>query len=158
MSTKETDSAVDQLLADKGISYNVKYVGETSKRDAGEKPWQCDQWQVIFDTKTGPHKEIREDYYTGLGLRKKGRHLISLDWKQPDKPQKPSAASVLYSLLLDGEACSMSFADWCDNFGYDTDSIKALNTYQQCERIGASLRKLFDRETQEQLRKLLEDY
>ncbi len=156
MST-DIDTAVDKLLSDKGINYEVIYRGAITKRD-GAEPWECDQWLVNFKTISGPLKLVEEPYYTGLGLRKKGRELINISYKQPDKPQKPSAASVLHSLLLDAEACSMSFSDWCDNFGYDADSIKALNTYQQCERIGASFRKLFDSATREQLSKLLENY
>jgi hypothetical protein len=48
----------------------------------------------------------------------------------------PTAYDLLYCLKSDSEALSMSF---CGNFGYDNDSIKALNIYNECV---ASARKL----------------
>lgn len=45
-------------------------------------------------------------------------------------------ADVFDSLLGDGfyVAELASFADWCDELGYDTDSRRALNLYRKCER------------------------
>ena len=46
---------------------------------------------------------------------------------------KPQPQDVLNCLLLDADVLNYaSFEDWADSFGYDPDSIKALNTYNQC--------------------------
>lgn len=56
------------------------------------------------------------------------------------KPQL-SLSDVLYCLLLDGAAYfdGMTFEDWCDNCGYDNDSIKAKATYDACDKTGREL-------------------
>lgn len=70
----------------------------------------------------------------------------------------PTPANVLYSLLSDMSACETSFNDWCSDFGYDNDSLSALNTYQACCENGEKVRALFSNEQVEQLRELLEEY
>jgi len=45
-------------------------------------------------------------------------------------PSNPLAAGVLYSPLNNG--AEGNFIDWCSCFGYDSDSIKAMNTYNAC--------------------------
>ena len=74
------------------------------------------------------------------------------------KPVAPSAAAVLHCLLSDAEARDMSFGDWCDNLGYDDDSIKALNIYKQCEETARALKKVFTRDQLAELREALRDY
>ena len=70
------------------------------------------------------------EYYTGSGLVDKLKH-----------PKKPTLDDVLHSLVNDAEAENMSFQDWCDNFGYDTDSRKALDLYLLCQENAQRLRK-----------------
>jgi hypothetical protein len=70
----------------------------------------------------------------------------------------PTAASVLYCLLSDASASNESVKDWCDNYGYDSDSIKALNIYNQCIANAEKLSKVFKPTLIEQLSSLLEDY
>jgi len=41
---------------------------------------------------------------------------------------KPDLAGVLHSLLCDMDAGEGTFKDFCDNYGYDTDSRKAYKT------------------------------
>ena len=49
------------------------------------------------------------------------------------------------SLLLDGSADfdAQSFEDWCADYGYDTDSRKASETYEACCDTGRKLRAAF---------------
>jgi hypothetical protein len=57
------------------------------------------------------------------------------------KPVNPKALDVLFSLTIDASACDESFSDWCSNFGYDTDSRKALDLYLKCQANAEILRK-----------------
>lgn len=57
-------------------------------------------------------------------------------------PKPPDAASVLSSLLLDSSASKETFGGWCESYGYDTDSRKALETYLECQENTLKLRKL----------------
>lgn len=76
------------------------------------------------------------DYYTGAAWVEKAR--VSY---MPDKPIPPSYDDVIHSLLMDASACEQSFEDWCSEYGYDSDSIKALETYRACQKNADKLRK-----------------
>lgn len=54
----------------------------------------------------------------------------------------PNVADVLYCLFSDAEACDIPFDEWCRNLGYNNDSLKALNTYIECQRNGTRLYRL----------------
>lgn len=75
-----------------------------------------------------------------------------------DKPRKPKVADVLHSLILDASAADENFHDWCANYGYSDDSIKAMNTYRACLEVAVALRKHFSPDTLRTVRELLQDY
>lgn len=101
------------------------------------------KWQVkliYFD------KEYVTDFYMGCGL---------VD--ENGKPKKPSKKDVLFSIMMN-DVSGMSFNDFCSEFGYDNDSIKALKIYEGCQRETEAYYDMFDSEEREILRELLEDY
>ncbi len=53
----------------------------------------------------------------------------------------PSPADVISSLCSDACAGEMSFEDFCGDFGYDTDSIRARDTWEACRAIGPRVRR-----------------
>jgi hypothetical protein len=58
--------------------------------------------------------------------------------------KQPHVTDVLDCLASDaaGIVNSPRFEDWCGDYGYDSDSRKALRTFKTCERAAASLRRL----------------
>lgn len=71
----------------------------------------------------------------------------------------PTLDSVLGSLLSDG-SCHFDgerFEDWCSNYGYSDDSIKAKDIFDTCEAIGKDLRRAFSLAEIEELRELSRD-
>lgn len=58
------------------------------------------------------------------------------------KPKSPAPAEVLASYCRDWQDSDCAFDEWADNFGYDTDSRKALATYESCRAAGPKLRAL----------------
>lgn len=59
---------------------------------------------------------------------------------------------VLFCLVIDSYCGSLSFSEFCDNYGYDNDSLKALNIYLDCEKTKDKLNRLgIDIETANQL-------
>ncbi len=120
----------------------IEYAAKCTRLAVTEKSedWQdtADKWIITIG------KEVF-DYYTGTGHRKGG------------KPQKPELSSILYSLVTDASACDESFDDWCSNFGYDTDSRKALETYLSCQESVSKLHKAGVCITEE-LREFLQEY
>jgi len=134
---------LDTIDALEALPVAIKYVAEVPSKWDEKTPRTVDQWRVTISSKAGFHSF---DYFTGLGLRAKGR------------PKAPKVADVLNSLILDASAADENFDDWCDNFGYSSDSIKALNTYKACLDTARALRKHFSPDTLRQIRDLLADY
>lgn len=129
------------------LPVKIDYVGETSRDN-----WKCDQWRISIETKAGFWST---DYFTGLGLRRevKGARAMSVKtfktignkWVAAE-PVKPKVADVLYSLFNDASAANSNFVDWCADYGYSDDSIKALNIYKSCLETATALRKHFSPE------------
>jgi len=61
-------------------------------------------------------------------------YLYIDELKAVSKPKPLNIDDVLYSLILDSQAGAESFDDFCDNFGYDNDSIKANEIYKACQK------------------------
>ena len=158
MDSDSIKAAVMELLGD--VKYEARLVGETFRPD----DWRCDQWSVTF---TGKVTE-RFDYFTGIGNRKLGWPLpanrprpgtvMHEEMLKTAKPVAPHAAEVLHSLLADGAGADQLFDDWCADFGYDSDSRKALATYLACQENAIKLRRVFHHKTLTALETALQDY
>lgn len=140
------NTTLDTILDIESLPVKIDYVGQTQK----EQNWDCDQWRVTLSSKAGFHSF---DYFTGLGLRHKPR----TSWATPT-PKKPKVADVLHSLIMDANAADENFHEWCANYGYSDDSIKAMNIYKACLEIAVALRKHFSPDILRQVRELLQDY
>lgn len=134
-------------ITKENILLNIKiYVQPTFKtREEAKDEWKhkANKWQVklvYFD------KEYVTDFYMGPELvNKMGR------------PKKPTIKDVLYSIIMD-DVSNMNFNNFCDEFGYDNDSIKALKIYEACQKETEAYYDMFDSEEREALKELLEDY
>jgi hypothetical protein len=118
------------------------------KNTGGE--WPHFLWRCEIRTMKGA---ISIEYKMGLGHIFKARNTWDVD-----KPKSPTLEAVLHSLVLDSEAREMSFNDWCDSFGYDNDSIKALGMYQDCCESAKKLNAVYTREEIKQIKEALQDY
>lgn len=163
-----TNDQIVLALANAGIKFNITAKGKGLKREN----WECDGWLLELS-----HKNNTEyfDYFTGIGHRKVSK--ANLNWINSAKasgrynprmyaeeiakyaePVKPELCGVIHSLIMDSSAMYESFDNWCDNFGYDSDSLKAFNIYQACCENAKKLRKVMDNKTLETLQELLQDY
>lgn len=160
--TLTADQSVAAYLAEQRIDYTAALVGETN-RDG----WICDEWRVTLTKRAAPAEytpnkpgkalaSMDTRYFTGTGHRAKPRKRMS--WDNSPRPVAPTAASVLYSLLLDAQGAEQPFGYWAADYGYDTDSIKALGIYNACCEIRRDLYKLLSNEQRETLRTMLEGY
>lgn len=147
MDYREIENAVEQYLAARGIEFGAGYVGQM-KDDSG---WEHFLWRVHLSR--SPTKRFSTDYRMGLA------HVIkSKKSYMQDKPKAPTATQVLHSLIHDTRSGGMSFRDFCDDLGYNYDSIKDLNMYRECEEIAHKMRKIFTREEFEKFEEMLQDY
>lgn len=102
-------------------------------------------------------KRIAAECETGR-TTSRGDHRTSSFDASGKKIAPPSVVNVLYSLMQDGRAIdSRDFADWCADYGYDTDSRKAEETYRACLDIGLKLRGTFGEKTMRELYELFQD-
>lgn len=112
------------------------------------------EWLVVFDGK------VTTSYYTGLGHRVglgytsrngysykelSGKNLTQHGFEQLlqcSKPKAPTLKDILYSLQSDASAVGENFEEWCNNLGYSSDSIKAMEIYKACIETAGLLRGL----------------
>lgn len=87
------------------------------------------------------------------------RQQLAIDeFAQLSEPESPTLDEVVYSLYMDanGVRFGQTFEDWCGEYGMDTDSRKALASYDACRNEWSALIRLgadFDA-----LEKLFQDY
>jgi hypothetical protein len=169
MSTQDT---VNSYLISQGIAFAVQYIGERTRDE-----WKHDKWVITFTSGKG---SADFEYCTGLGHREQPTAAAKarIKWNFPGlterdikartswglrylaaveasrKPQAPDAASVLHSLILDSEAEFMTFEEWCETFGYSSDSIKAECTFDACRKNAREIRAVFSREQIQHLQEL----
>jgi hypothetical protein len=115
-----------------------------------DENWQSrsDAWLVVINGQCF-------DYFTGIGQRAINplseivrKNYMRKDWSyqslsvtlKATKPVTPKFDSILACLVQDAVGSSQTFDDWCSDYGYDTDSRKALEIYMACQEIAKKLR------------------
>ena len=99
----------ENILTNIKLEVRESFKTQEDMNDSWKK--RANKWQVklvYFD------KEYVTDYFMGSGL---------VD--EMGRPKKPTKKDILYSMIMD-DINDMNFNGFCDNFGYDKDSIKAL--------------------------------
>lgn len=85
------------------------------------------------------------------GLFSKGQAIqipygtMSIDHYEANKasiPKPPGLEDVLYCLVFDAQCCEGTFEDFCQDLGYNDDSIQDLDTYRACVKTRLALTKL----------------
>lgn len=127
----------EYIVEQMGIAFHSRRI--PTRPDAGEWDAGASHWRVTI---TRNKKRMCVTYSMG------GAHI-----------GEPQGADVLYSILSDHDsAAECSFSEWCAEYGYDTDSLKASRMYRACKRISASLARLFTASELADLSELFEGY
>lgn len=163
-----------------GIESNVVKIGGAVK----ENNWACVEFRVTFKKGTN---ELNVPYYLGTGFMDKiigykykltkeeqriyelmqKRTIIREDCKKEFAKKSADIAArytpaskakpwEVFSRLI-ADMPDECFDDWCSNFGYDSDSIKAKETYDTCVKYGFEAKKFVSREVQEKLINLVNE-
>lgn len=105
-----------------GVRLTVRFVG----RNTDESGWESDHWRVTLSYRG---RRMATTYHMGIGYH----------------GAEPTLADVVYSLASDASAADTArdFADFCADFGYDTDSRKAERTYRACLDIAKRWARVF---------------
>jgi hypothetical protein len=179
MST-ETDNMRDlvaAVLAREGIEYKAAFVPQSLSRHSGEKDRTLN-WRCTFSKKSPvdgqyfPNGTMAIDYSQGIG------HIpvMLLGYNPPragtvgrdDIVQritetgiglpKPAVADIVYCLVVDSTDDHGSFEEWASDYGYDTDSRKAEETYNACRKQTRDAVRVFGARVLAELATILRDY
>jgi hypothetical protein len=65
-------------------------------------------------------------------------------WKALENsvPEPVGIVELCYSLAMDAQCGSQTFAEFCSECGYDEDSRKAFDMYMACQKIATDLRRI----------------
>ena len=66
----------------------------------------------------------------------------------------PNISEVLYCTYIEPS----SFQDFCDNFGYSTDSIEAKKIYEKVQEVSYNLENTINKKNCLRINKILQDY
>jgi hypothetical protein len=65
----------------------------------------------------------------------------------------------MHSLILDVDVLNCTgFEDWCDSYGFSTDSIKAKEAYNKCLEIALALRNGLGEDELNELKEAFTDF
>lgn len=131
----------------------------------------CDKYIVLiegqdFEYSCGIGHRIELDRFKREAFQKimnknptknKANLLMYIDeLKKVSKPKPLNIDDILYSLILDSQFSNKTFDDFCDNFGYNNDSIKVNEIYRACQKNSKKV-KTFIKDL-EQAGELFQDY
>lgn len=95
-----------------GLHFSAEQVDVQSMPD-----FEGTHWKYTLATKVGQHGKFEVVFSQGFG------HKLA-----------PSMSCVLEVLFMEMGATQEGFEDWAINSGYDTDSRKAYQTYEECRK------------------------
>lgn len=153
--------ALVKACKEKPVGIKSVYVGEVVGQFDPKDKTISDRFVVTLEYKG---KEMTVDYFMGIGNRVLPKYMSNENGlakyagkKVPyfgltkgsiallerlAKPVAPNVESVLYSLLMDSSALDMTFEEWCGDYGYEEDSIKANKIFAECNEQGKKLKRL----------------
>lgn len=153
----EIRAQVDRLLREHKINYTCEFVPQRLSRNASEKTRTLN-WKITFayEPNVSPAAIIL-DYQQGIGhapnpekLKQNTIAKVEMEDVASETGRVghtrligPAAADVLYSVCLDSTENYSCFEQWAADIGFDTDSRKAEQIYNDCKIQTARAVKLF---------------
>jgi hypothetical protein len=117
--------------------------------------WIHDKYIVLIDGQdfeyhTGVGYRVEKDWYSREKYKElknkntaknKTNLLLYIDeLKKVSKPKPLNIDDVLHSLILDSQFSSYSFEDFCNELGYNEDSIKHNEIYKDCQKTAKKVK------------------
>lgn len=171
---------VKQILSDMGLTLESVFVPFSQSRNKAEK-YPSLNWKVTL--KKNGKDIVTTDYMTGCGHApsyKQGkqdydsREIIRAEcetgfknrikWtngpvmQDKKSPILPKIEDVVYSLVMDSDVLEYDFPDWCANLGFEEDSRKAEQIYNDCMHIALKLNRSLGTDGLNTLRETYQDY
>lgn len=175
LETIAAQDAINSLLMHHDIKMSAVFVPQSMSRNSTEKE-RTINWRVTLASARGA---FAFDYQQGIGHVPNYRTPRTLyeesaqgkPWEDGyynprpgtshygrKKLPPPTAADILYCVVLDASCIGQSFEDWAADMGADSDSRKAERTYHDCVRQTESAMRVLGREVTAEATKILENY
>lgn len=105
---------------------------------------------TLSDALSPPYKQLSDWEKKAtpwvVELRYAGRKMVTPFYTGELYPGEPTTALVVDALLTDAEATEYTFGEWCAEFGANTDSMSAHDTYMASRQLGGKFRKMMGAE------------
>lgn len=148
------DTQARAFLKTHGIRFDVTFAGwvcpdwcqgdtEHPEREHMHGP----RWAVTLD-RTRPAQSAPDpltfDFWSSYaGSHEPSRgHWLKGAGRLPNGGKRPRPYDVLACASSEID-CPETFADWCADYGYDADSIRARDTWERCAEFATRLRAFF---------------
>lgn len=129
------------------MSFKVFFQG--IQKDAG---WEHFAWTIHLGSETFTYRTgMGHCYYPrgvmGLKPHNATRKTVRVEHNSGTLfAHVPRLRDILYCLALDSQSGLETFQDFCDNFGYSTDSRHALSVYESCQTAYIKMRRVMKSE------------
>ena len=134
--SNEYDTQAEQFLTSNEIKFRAT-LSDTKAPAWGDNGKHGHHYRV---TLSKPAARLTFDFWGSIADAEKGIQTVS-------------AYSVL-ACISGGAYTPETFADFCGEYGYESDSIKALQTFRRCSAFAKRLRAFFTEAELEQLQEI----
>lgn len=153
------------------IKFEARFLGKGADDREDGKTWEHFRWEISINGERFSYRTGTGHFTRYFGTGRPGETVWDSQNKRNKKPEDrpvlanselggwlhvPTALDVLECLLSDMDAGAESFDNFCANFGYSNDSLKALDIYRECMAIAPRIRKALGAEL-ENVRKAIEE-
>jgi len=145
----EYETQAETFLQSNGIKFRATLSNSKSAAWDDGKDGERNHYRVTLSktlrlkmpegTRQIPACRLTFDFWGSINDAQQGKH--------------PTAYDVLARISGDVH-CPETFADFCADYGYEEDSIKALQTFRRCSRFGKRLQEFFTAAEIEQLQEI----
>lgn len=156
---KQAAAALDALFQAQGIKGTVgpwKFSKKSPFPTDSKENWPHFSYDITFAKATGADEtrrfaELTMQWYAGASQKEENGGRNCSPPQTPKGDRRPKPGEVFGDLCRNAlDARGQTFEEWCDSFGYDSDSRKAEKTYLLCQSCYTKLRQFVDYATMQQ--------
>jgi hypothetical protein len=118
----------------------INYLGKIADSD-----WPHFLFDVVIGSEHFQYK-TGVGHFTPYNRGTKPKQSVIADTVNQGWVHIPKENDILDALISDADVGSMSFNEFCDNLGYSSDSLKALDIYRACMETSVKLRRALGKE------------
>lgn len=138
---------LDKCEAKLPHNHGLKY--EATITNKNNRTMTFDYWSSIYDTYSNVVKALHSYGFTFISAEEMVNYegfSRAYSTTPYSRAIKPSAYDILACVAADVNIHDFTFDEWCSDFGYSNDSIKAKSIYDRCCDESRELARIFSHE------------